>query len=114
MNKLRNHVQLIGRLGTDLELKQLDNGKAFTSISIATNDFYKDKDGNSVQNTEWHRAVAWGKTAENFCKICKKGDEVALEGKLSHRKFDTPDGETKYITEVVVNEFALMNSKEVK
>jgi single-strand DNA-binding protein len=113
MNKLRNNVQLIGRIGADLELKKFENGKSFVNISIATNDFYKDKDGNSVQNTEWHKVVAWGKTAENFCKVCKKGDEVALEGKLSHRKYENKEGVTQYITEVVVNEFAIMNAKEV-
>ena len=111
MNKLRNRVQLIGRIGVDLDLKNLENGKSLLNFSLATNDFYKDKEGNKVQNTEWHRVVAWGKQAQNISKICKKGDELAIDGKLVYKQFEK-DGETRYITEILLNEFAVMNTAE--
>lgn len=110
MNALRNHVQLIGRLGVETELKQTESGRSFLNFSLATNDFYRDKDGNKQEKTEWHKLVAWGKTAELINQICNKGDEIAIEGKLVHRNYEK-DGETKYITEVLVNEFILFSQK---
>lgn len=109
MNMLRNHVQLIGRIGSETELKSLESGRNLLNISIATNDYFKDKDGNKQERTEWHRLVAWGKTAENMDKLINKGDEIAIEGKLTHRSYEK-DGETRYATEVLVNEFLLLNS----
>ena len=113
MNNLRNHVQLIGRVGQDTELKTLDSGNALLNLSLATNDYYKDKDGNKQERTEWHRLTAWGKTAENLSKFVKKGDEIAIEGKLTHRSYEK-DGETRYATEVIINEFVLFGSKDSK
>lgn len=110
---LRNHVQLIGRIGSDTELKTLESGRNLLNISIATKEFYKDKEGNKQDRTEWHRLVAWGKTAELIDKIVNKGDEIAVEGKLTHRSYEK-DGETRYTTEVLVNEFLLLNSVEQK
>ena len=111
MNILRNHVQLIGRVGADTEMKTFDSGKSMVTLSLATNDYYKDKDGNKQERTEWHRIVAWGKTAELMDQLLKKGDEVAVEGKLTHRSYEK-DGETRYATEVIVNEFLLFGKKE--
>lgn len=112
MNKLRNQVQLIGRLGITPELKTLDSGKSYVNLSIATNEFYKDKKGETQQNTQWHKLSAWGRTAENICKIAAKGDELAIEGKLNHRTYVNADGQTQYITEVLINEFILLGAKE--
>jgi len=112
MNKLRNQVQLIGRLGITPELKKLDSGKTYVNLSIATNEFYKDKKGATQQITQWHKLSAWGRTAENICKIANKGDELAVEGKLSHRTYVNAEGETQYITEVIINEFILLNAKD--
>lgn len=112
MNSLRNKVQLIGRLGADVELKTLDNGNCVARISLATNENYLNKAGEKVENTTWHNVVAWGKTAELANQILKKGSEVALEGKLSNRSYETKEGEKKYISEVVMNEFLLMGKRE--
>ncbi|MFK7757905.1 MAG: single-stranded DNA-binding protein [Flavobacteriales bacterium] len=112
MNALRNKVQLIGRLGADVELKTLDNGNCVARISVATNESYKNKAGERVDDTTWHNVVAWGKTAELAKQILKKGSEVALEGKLSNRSYETKEGEKKYISEVVMSEFLSLDKKE--
>lgn len=112
MNNLRNQVQLIGRLGITPELKTLDSGKSYVNLSIATNEYYKDKKGEAQQITQWHKLSAWGRTAENICKIANKGDELAVEGKLNHRTYVNADGQTQYITEVLINEFILLGTKE--
>jgi len=111
MSNLRNNVQLIGRLGKNPEVKQLESGRFVANVSIATNDIYKNAKGEKVIETQWHNLVAWGKNAENFQKILGKGDEVAIQGKLTHRSYDDKDGITRYVTEVVVNEFVKLSSK---
>ncbi len=108
MNALRNKVQLIGHVGQDPEIKNLDGGKKVANLTIATNDSYKNDKGEKVEQTEWHKVVAWGKTAEIIEKYVTKGKEIAIEGKLTHRSYDDKNGEKRYITEVVVNELLLM------
>jgi single-strand DNA-binding protein len=103
MNTLKNRVQLIGNVGNDPEIKNLDGGKKLASLSIATNESYTNEKGERVEQTEWHRVTAWGKTAEMIEKYVTKGKEVAIEGKLSHRSYDDKNGEKRYITEVVVS-----------
>jgi len=111
MNTLRNKVQLIGHLGADVELKTLDNGNSVARLSVATNEYYTNKKGEKITDTTWHNVVAWGKTAELSNQLLKKGSEVALEGKLSNRSYEK-DGQKKYISEVVMNEFVLVGKKE--
>ena len=108
MNALRNKVQLIGHVGQDPEIKNLDGGKKVANLTIATNDSYKNDKGEKVEQTEWHKVVAWGKTAEIIEKYVTKGKEIAIEGKLTHRSYDDKNGEKRFITEVVVNELLLM------
>jgi single-strand DNA-binding protein len=103
MNTLKNRVQLIGNVGNDPEIKNLEGGKKLASLSIATNESYTNDKGERVEQTEWHRVTAWGKTAEIIEKYVTKGKEVAIEGKLSHRSYDDKNGEKRYITEVVVS-----------
>lgn len=110
MNNLRNSVRLIGHLGNDPELKTVDNGNKMAKLSIATNDFYTDKKGEKQTETIWHNLVAWGKTAELVEQLLHKGTEVAIEGKLNSRSYEK-EGEKKYITEVVVNDFAVFTKK---
>lgn len=112
MNTLRNSVKLIGHLGQKPEIKDLENGNKVARFSMATNDSYKNKAGEKVENTEWHSLVAWGKTAELAEKFLEKGKEIAIEGRLTHRSYDDKDGVKKYITEVVVNEFTMLGSKK--
>ena len=109
MNAMKNRVQLIGNVGNDPEIKTLENGKKLAHLNIATNDKYTNDKGEKVEQTEWHRVTAWGKTAEIIEKYVVKGKEVIIEGKLTHRSYDDSNGEKRYITEVVVNEILLLS-----
>ena len=108
MNALRNKVQLIGNLGNDPEIVNLDGGSKLAKFSIATNETYKNAKGEKVTDTQWHNVVAWGKTAEIVENYLTKGNEVAVEGKLIHRSYETKEGEKRYITEVRCNELLML------
>lgn len=112
MNSLRNKVQLIGNLGNDPEIINLDSGKKLAKFSIATNDSYKNAKGEKVQNTEWHNVVAWGKTAEIIENYVTKGNEVAIEGKLTTRSWDDKEGVKRYMTEIVCSELLMIGNKQ--
>ncbi|MBX2846502.1 MAG: single-stranded DNA-binding protein [Saprospiraceae bacterium] len=105
MQTLRNQVQLIGRLGQDVNTIKTETGKSLARLSVATNSYYKDAEGKSVENTEWHRVVAWGKTAELMGELLTKGQEVLIQGRISTRKYETKAGEVQYTTEVVAEQF---------
>ena len=111
MKNLRNSVQLIGHLGMNPEVKNLESGKTVANLSLATTETYKNQEGEKVQDTTWHRLVAWGKTAEIAEKYLKKGSEVAVEGKLVNRSYETANGEKKYISEVLINEILMLGGK---
>lgn len=114
LNTNRNSVQLIGHLGKDVEMTSFENGNKKATAILAINDYFTNKQGEKVKNTAWHKVIAWGKTAENFSSCLKKGCEVAIHGKLLNRTYVDQQGNTKYITEIVVNEFfkvAKMNSQ---
>ena len=105
---MKNRVQLIGHVGQDPEIKQLENGRV-ANFTIATNDSYTNTKGEKVEQTEWHRISAWGKTVDIIEQLLKKGSHVAIEGKLTHRSYDDKDGNKRYITEVVANELVMLN-----
>ena len=111
MYALKNKVQLIGNLGADPDIKNLESGKKLVRFSLATSENYRNAKGEKVTETQWHNVVAWGKVAEIAEKYLKKGSEVAIEGKLINRNYNDKDGNKKYITEVVVNEVLLMGDK---
>ena len=111
MNTLKNKVQLIGNLGQDPEIINLESGKTLAKFSIATNDSYKNASGEKITDTQWHNIVAWGKTAQIIEKYVTKGKEVAIEGKLTTRSWEDKDGMKRYITEVVCNELLMLGSK---
>ena len=111
MSTLRNKVQLIGNLGNNPEIITLESGKKLAKMSIATNETYKNTQGEKVTDTQWHNVVAWNKTAEIIEKYLQKGSEIAIEGKLTSRSYDDKDGNKKYITEVVCNELLMLGSK---
>ena len=111
MNTLRNKVQLIGNLGNDPEIITMDSGKKLAKFSIATNETYKNQQGERVTDTQWHNVVAWGKTAEIIEEYVTKGKEVAVEGKLTSRSYDDKEGNKRYTTEVVCNELLMLGSK---
>lgn len=105
---MKNRVQLIGNVGQDPEVKTVTGDRKFANITIATNDYYYNEKGDKVEQTEWHRVVAWGKTAELIEKYVTKGKEIGIEGKLTHRSYDDKEGNKKYITEIVANEVLLL------
>ena len=108
MSTLRNKVQLIGHLGNDPEIINLESGRTLAKFSIATNESYKNAQGEKVTDTQWHNVVAWGKTAEIIEKFVTKGKEVAIEGKLTTRSWEDKDGLKRYTTEVVCNELLML------
>ncbi|UII32405.1 single-stranded DNA-binding protein [Fulvivirga ulvae] len=112
MKNLRNSVQLIGRLGKDPEVKNLTSGKTVATFTLATTDSYRNSKGEKVEDTQWHNIVAWGKTAKIAEEYLQKGQEVAVQGKLIHRSYETIDGEKKYFTEVNINEILMFGGKK--
>ena len=104
MNTLRNKVQLIGNLGNDPEIITLESGKKLAKFSLATNENYKDANGDKQTKTDWHNIIAWNKAADIIEKYVTKGKEIAIEGKLTNRSWDDKEGNKRYTTEVVVNE----------
>ena len=113
MNNLRNSVQLIGNLGRDVDLITFDSGMQKASIRLATNDYFKNNQGEKVNKTEWHNLVAWGKKAEHMSKLLRKGNEVVVHGKLTHRSYEDKDGVTRYVSEIVVQEFLKITKEEL-
>ena len=111
MNSLKNRVQLIGHLGAKVDLKQLESGKYLGHVSLATNENYKSQKGDRVEETIWHNLVIWDKPAENLAKYTDKGSEIAVEGKLTNRSYTDKNGDKKFITEVVVSDFLLLDKK---
>lgn len=108
MQSLMNRVQLIGRLGEDVTLREVNNGSKMARLNLATNEYYYAEDGNKVENTYWHNCVAWGKTAEKMQNYCTKGKKLAIQGKLINRSYEK-DGQKHYISEVQVQEFLLLD-----
>lgn len=105
---MRNKVQLIGHVGQEPEIKNLEGGKKVATITIATNDVYYKENGDKVEQTEWHRVKAWGKIAEIVEKYVTKGKQVAIDGKLSHSSYDDKDGNKRYVTDIIANELVLI------
>ena len=101
-----NKVILVGGLGKDPEMKYTSSGKAVCNFSIATDEFY-----NGEKKTEWHRIVAWGKTAELCGQYLSKGSKVGIDGKLTTRSWEQ-NGEKKYMTEVVAFNVEFLSPKQ--
>ena len=107
-----NKVILVGNLGKDPELKYLEGNIARANFSIATSEYHKDKNGNKVEQTEWHNIVVWRSMAESAEKLLKKGTQIYLEGKLQTRQWIDKDGNKKNITEIVGESFLVLQRKE--
>jgi len=107
-----NKVIVIGNLGNDPEVRKLDNGTTIATISVATSEKWKDKTtGEQKEKTEWHRCVAFNRTAEVMAEYLKKGSKVYVEGSLSTRKWQAEDGTDRYSTEIKVRDFQFLDSK---
>ena len=111
MYSLKNKVQLIGNLGNAPEVKNTESGKKMARFSIATDESYRNANGEKIKETTWHNVVAWGKVADIIEKFLNKGSEVAIEGKLISRSYTDKEGVKKYITEVQVNDLLMLGSK---
>ena len=109
MNNLKNSVQLIGNVGKDPEVKSLEGGKMLAKLTVATNETYRNNKGQDVTDTQWHNVVGWGKVAESMGKFVKKGNSVIIKGKLTHNSYEDSEGKMRYYSQVVVNEFMVLN-----
>ena len=113
MPKSVNKVILLGHLGKDPEVKYTPSGTAVAKFSIATNERYKDKEGNWQDRTEWHNIVAWQRLAEIAGEYLKKGRQVYIEGRLQTRSWDDKEsGQKKYMTEIVANDLVLLGGSK--
>lgn len=111
MYALKNRVQLIGHLGNAPEIRKTESGKKLVRFSVATNESFKNANGEKVTETQWHKLIAWGKLADIAEKLLDKGTEVAIEGKLINHNYIDKEGIKKYITEIQVNELLLLGNK---
>ncbi len=112
MYALKNKVQLIGNLGMNPEIKEMTGGKKMARFSMATNESYRDANGQKQTETQWHNLVAWGKVADLAEKFLSKGNEIVIEGKLVNRNYTDKEGIKRYATEILVNEIVLLGRKD--
>jgi len=106
-----NKVILVGRLGKDPEVRYTPSGTPVANFSLATDEVWKDKNGERQQRTEWHNIVVWSKLAEICGQYLTKGKQVYLEGRIQTREYDDRDGNKRRITEVVVSDMVMLGSK---
>lgn len=109
-----NAVTLIGNVGKAPEILSFENGKKIAKFSIATSETFKKQDGTKEETTTWHNIVVFGKPAELIEKYVNKGDKLAIQGKISNRKYETKEGETKYAFEIIANSFEFVSSKKTE
>jgi len=106
-----NKVILIGNLGQDPELRYTSSGSAVATFSLATNESWKDHDGNTQERTQWHNIVAWKKTAEICGEYLKKGARIYIEGRLQYRNYDDKNGIKRYVTEIILDQLLMLDSR---
>jgi len=115
MSSIKNYVHLLGNIGDEPKVTNLESGKKVARFSLATNETYKDGKGEKQQVTDWHTIVAWGKTAEIVEKYAHKGKQVAVVGKLKTRTYTEPnEGNERRVTEVIADEILLLGGKSDK
>jgi len=107
-----NRVILVGNLGNDPETKYTQGGMAVTRISLATSSVRKDKQGNAVESTQWHRVVFFGKLGEIAGEYLKKGLQVYVEGSIKYDKYTGSDGVEKYTTDIIADELQMLGGKQ--
>jgi len=104
-----NKVILVGNLGRDAELRYTPGGAAVATLNLATTEVFKDREGQKKEDTQWHRVILWGKTAETLQDYLTKGKQIYVEGKLQTRKWKDKDGNEKYTTEVKGDRVVLLS-----
>jgi len=105
-----NFINLIGRLGEDPKSKTLDNGRLFTEFSLATKTFYKDRDGNRQEQTDWHRIKAFGKLAEIFDRHLERGTQVSIVGSMRYSKWVDKHDQARTSANVIAESFSFIGS----
>lgn len=109
-----NKVILLGNLGRDPDIKYLEGNIARASFSLATTEAFKDKNGNRIEQTEWHNIVMWRAMAENAEKLLKKGTQIYIEGKIHTRQWTDKDGQKKSVTEIVADNFKILQKRDAQ
>lgn len=107
-----NKVILIGNVGKDPDIRYTSDNKAIATVSVATSESWKDKDGNKQEKTEWHRVVMFGKLAEITGEYVKKGGQVYIEGRLQTQKWIDKDGQDRYTTEIIADRMQMLGSRQ--
>lgn len=110
--KMVNEVTLIGNLGNDPEVRTTQNGRTVANFNLATSESFKNKEGERITNTEWHRVTAWSPLAEIIEKYVKKGSQIYLKGSLKTRSYEDKDGVKRGITEVVMKELKMLGGRQ--
>ena len=114
MYSIRNKIQLIGNIGGMPDVKTIDNGKKLVKFSLATNESYRNAEGEKITSTQWFQLTAWGAVADIVEKFLDKGSHVAVEGKLINRNYTDKEGVTKYTSEIQVSEILFLGSKSAE
>ena len=109
-----NKVILLGNLTKDIELKTIPSGDVVGKVGIATNESYKNKNGEKVEKVSFHNLTMWGKQAETLAKYTQKGSKLLVEGKISYRQWEAQDGTKRYATDIIVERFEFAGSKQNK
>ena len=103
-----NKVILVGNLGRDAELRYTPGGAAVATLNLATTEVFKDREGQKKEDTQWHRVILWGKTAETLQDYLTKGKQIYVEGRLQTRQWDDKDGNKRYTTEIKADRITLL------
>lgn len=111
---IKNNCQLIGHLGSDPEVKNLDGGKKVANFSIATSESWKNENGEKQEQTQWHSLCAWNGLAGTIEKYLKKGSHIAVNGKITYQNYEGKDGVKRKSTIIVVNDFLMLDKKEAQ
>lgn len=111
MRMLKNNVQLIGHVGMDPVLREIGTNKRIVKISVATTEYYRDSEGEKKTSTAWHQVVVWDKLADIVNRLCVKGSEVAISGRLTYRTYLDKEGVNRNITEIVATEVMVFNAQ---
>ncbi len=106
-----NRVILVGRLGRDPETRYTGGGQAVANFSVATDESYKDRNGERQKRTEWHKIVVWGKQAEIAQQYLKKGSLVFIEGRIQSREWQDKEGQKRTSFEIVANNFRMLGGR---
>jgi len=106
-----NKAILVGNVGKDPETRYLEGGTAVSRFSLATSEVYKNKNGEKITNTDWHNIVVWRGLAEIAEKYIKKGTQLYVEGRIKTRSYTDKDGNTRYTTEIVADNFQMLGKK---